>query len=442
MTKRKADLGDGRRRPPKEPHHSTPALEALLSKRAIQPKQRPTYTPSPPPPVPSTTKLDPSLTAYSPTSLPHLLSRLTTFRLSTYPPPKPRSLSAPAMALAGWCNQGGKDRLVCGSCGRSWVVSTPSAASGGWNGEAGRLLETKVVVSVLEAHDRACPWRTRPCQPGLYRLSWTGPKGAAEDVVERARAIEASGVFDEDDEDSDERDPNDLPIRHPLEAEDLEGLAAAATLILSQRAARAQTRLASRLQTPEPGASTQTSIPLPPTPALVLALFGWTVESSPPPTLPAPSTRAPSTFRGSVPPPASSRRGSVIPPSPTKASAPAQAPSTDAILSCSLCLRRFGAWTLVADDRTARKPVDVLREHRDFCPYVDPLAGLPSPPSGSEAKAGWQVAKALVLRYASPGRIESLDTVAKRAGVGEAGQSPAERHRKVVGYVRGLLSGR
>lgn len=441
-------LIDVRSPAPKQPHRSTPALEALIQRRTRKATQQLPNTPSPPPSLPPATKLDPSLSSYSPTSLPHLLSRLATFRLATYPPPKPRSLSPPAMALAGWCNQGGKDRVICGSCGKSWVVPSPSATSGGWKSEAGRLLEAKVVASVVEGHDRACPWRTRPCQPSLYRLTWTGPKGAAEDVLERARGIEDSGIYEADE--ASDNDP-DLATRHPLGADDLEGLSAASTLVLRQQRSRVpqvHTRLASRLQTPDPGTPSEVAIVPPPTSALVLALFGWTVESSSPPAKYAASTRAPSTFRGSVAPPAS-QRGSVIPHSPTKPSGAGHAPASDVILSCTLCLRRVGAWSFLQQSGPATpeptKVFDAAGEHRDFCPYVDPFCGLLAP-AGTDVfdppKPGWQILKALVLRYASPGRVESLEEAVRRAGAGEAGQSPAEKHRKVVGYVRGLLSGR
>jgi hypothetical protein len=49
------------------------------------------------------------------------LSRLSTFKLATYAN-KPQQIDAVAASKCGWTNDG-KDRLVCGICGSSWVVA-------------------------------------------------------------------------------------------------------------------------------------------------------------------------------------------------------------------------------------------------------------------------------------------------------------------------------
>ena len=72
---------------------------------------------------------------YRPSSTSSFLSRLSTFKLTTYAN-KPAAIDAVAAAKCGWVNDG-KDRLVCGICGVSWVVANKD----GMNREAGMCKE-------------------------------------------------------------------------------------------------------------------------------------------------------------------------------------------------------------------------------------------------------------------------------------------------------------
>jgi hypothetical protein len=58
---------------------------------------------------------------YRPSSISSFLSRLSTFKLSTYSN-KPAPIDAVAAAKCGWVNEG-KDRLVCTICSVSWVLA-------------------------------------------------------------------------------------------------------------------------------------------------------------------------------------------------------------------------------------------------------------------------------------------------------------------------------
>jgi len=60
-------------------------------------------------------------TEYRPSSVVSFLSRLSTFKLSSYAN-KPLLIDAVAASKCGWINTG-KDRLACGICGASWVVA-------------------------------------------------------------------------------------------------------------------------------------------------------------------------------------------------------------------------------------------------------------------------------------------------------------------------------
>ena len=105
----------------KRPHtiKSTPHLTAILTRAASKTKDTfsfkfPTHTHnSPAPTLPATAE-------YRPSSLPSFLSRLATYKLTTYAN-KPSSIDAVAASKCGWINDG-KDRLVCGLCNASWVV--------------------------------------------------------------------------------------------------------------------------------------------------------------------------------------------------------------------------------------------------------------------------------------------------------------------------------
>ena len=98
---------------------NTPHLTAILTRAASKTRNTfsfrfPAHThSSPAPTLPATAE-------YRPSSLPSFLSRLATYKLTTYAN-KPSSVDAVAASKCGWINDG-KDRLVCGLCNASWVV--------------------------------------------------------------------------------------------------------------------------------------------------------------------------------------------------------------------------------------------------------------------------------------------------------------------------------
>lgn len=108
---------------------STPHLTAILNRAASKTKDTFTFrfssqSQTPAPPLAPTAE-------YRPSSLPSFLSRLATYKLTTYAN-KPPSIDAVAASKCGWINDG-KDRLVCGLCNASWVV----AGREGMNRDAG-----------------------------------------------------------------------------------------------------------------------------------------------------------------------------------------------------------------------------------------------------------------------------------------------------------------
>lgn len=98
---------------------STPHLSAILARAANKTKN--TFSFKFQPQAPSQGQTLPATAEYRPSSLPSFLSRLATYKLSTYAN-KPQSIDAVAASKCGWVNDG-KDRLVCGLCNASWVVA-------------------------------------------------------------------------------------------------------------------------------------------------------------------------------------------------------------------------------------------------------------------------------------------------------------------------------
>lgn len=121
---------------------STPHLTAILTRAATRTRKALpfTFSSTPPPPLPATAE-------YRPSSIPSFLARLATFKLVTYAN-KPPQLDAVAASKCGWINDG-KDRLVCGLCGVSWVV----AGREGMSRDAG---EDRQVGSGCAPADRPC----------------------------------------------------------------------------------------------------------------------------------------------------------------------------------------------------------------------------------------------------------------------------------------------
>ncbi|KAA1467599.1 zf-C3HC-domain-containing protein [Dentipellis sp. KUC8613] len=371
---------------------------------------------------------------YRPSSTASFLARLSTFKLNTYSN-KPHPINAVAASKCGWINDG-KDRLVCGICNASWVL----AGREGMSRDAANALVEKQRVQLVDMHKDGCPWKTRQCDPDVYRINFSSPAGMAKEIKARAQTLEP--VLD------------DIEVRHPLTAKEVHSL---------------MTTIGSvKLDSPPPSEATGL-LPMaaltqslePSQTAVLTALFGWSL--APPAPGPAPP-RTPTLSR------VSSRAGSVAPSMPATPRAPSRlggtpAPSTPrhtlsrvsshlqrsptgsifselkrdaALLHCSLCHRRIGLWAvgssasrtggpISAESSSVSVPsgrqIDLLKEHRPYCPYVERTAHVPSlpvptPPSNSStlslhhsngsnttlngqsgAMEGWRAVLTVVLRY-------------------------------------------
>ncbi|KJA26266.1 hypothetical protein HYPSUDRAFT_199019 [Hypholoma sublateritium FD-334 SS-4] len=371
---------------------STPHLTAILNRAALKTKDAFTFrfssqSQTPAPPLAPTAE-------YRPSSLPSFLSRLATYKLTTYAN-KPPSIDAVAASKCGWINDG-KDRLVCGLCNASWVV----AGREGMNRDAANSLIEKQRVALVDAHKQGCPWKTRQCQDSIYCVPLQSPAGMIKDIKLKASAMDAL--------------TKDISIKHPLTGSQLGSLRDVLSSYSQQTdSSRMNEDYHEAPSTPPPPPAS------PPSEAAVLiSLFGWSLV---PPTPPEPPRRASGTRASSVasvpPSPTPSRASSVAPPrTPPKAaqqstessvsvripSAPSQLKPENAVLQCELCQRRLGLWafaaraappvneaqavpppaTTVARATKAlpRRAFDLLKEHRSYCPYVVRSTAVPSLP--------------------------------------------------------------
>ncbi|KAI0267747.1 C3HC zinc finger-like-domain-containing protein [Gloeopeniophorella convolvens] len=339
---------------------------------------------------------------YRPSSTESLLERLVTYRLGTYAN-KPRAIDALAAARCGWVNDG-KDRLVCGLCRAAWVL----AGRDGMGREAANALVEKQRVQLVEMHKDGCPWKKRQCDADVYRIQLASPAGMAKEI--KARAFTLESVLE------------GVEVKHPLSSTQTQALLA---VITSVEADSSLDEGQPEDTTEEAPSSHRQSSSLQPSSAAVLtALFGWslappTLSSFPSGTSTPARSRASSVapregsvgpsvpqtprrlsgfggsgIRLSTPTPFRSLSVASIPGSPRSSVAPEQRKDT-ALLHCSLCHRRLGLWAAGAAPRgrpapgdesgslAAPKPrqIDLLKEHRPYCPYVARSTVVPSLPA-------------------------------------------------------------
>ncbi|THH31717.1 hypothetical protein EUX98_g2483 [Antrodiella citrinella] len=141
---------------------------------------------------------------YRPSSTTSFLTRLATFKLTTYAN-KPPAIDAVSASKCGWVNNG-KDRLVCGICHVSWVVG----GNQGMSRDAANALVEKQRQSLVDMHKDGCPWKTRQCDPSIYRVPLYAPVAMARELKSRAEKMDQvlQGV----------------EIRHPMTASQVQSL--------------------------------------------------------------------------------------------------------------------------------------------------------------------------------------------------------------------------
>ncbi|KAI0787850.1 C3HC zinc finger-like-domain-containing protein [Fomes fomentarius] len=343
---------------------------------------------------------------YRPSSTASFFNRLSTYKLSTYGN-KPRAIDAVAASKCGWINDG-KDRLLCGICGVSWVL----AGRDGMTREAANTLVEKQRAQLVGAHKDGCPWKTRQCDDSIYCIPLQAPLSTIREIKSRAILLDAvmKGV----------------EIKHPLTAAQVQSLTSIISSVSLPSSSNLE-RLDPTTPTEEiPSFASTTSFPRvePSETSVLTALFGWSIL---PPTPPEPvktpslsrassvpatpsrnaSSRAASVAREGTPTPSSTRSSLYISTSTSLLSQHSVTSGTlhadTTLLHCPLCQRRVGLWAFLpksADeddpmngDGAAKKKqqpqrqLDILREHRPYCPYVVRSTVLPSLPTPSPTSA-------------------------------------------------------
>ncbi|KAF4571331.1 hypothetical protein EYR36_008660 [Pleurotus pulmonarius] len=394
----------------------TPHLTAILSRAASRTRKAlPSFKfPSSASSAPSTSAIHNSV-EYRPSSTPSFLSRLATFKLTTYAN-KPTPIDAVAAAKCGWINDG-KDRLVCGLCGVSWVV----AGREGMSRDAATALVEKQRSQLVQSHKDGCPWKTRQCDDSIYRIQLKPPATTVQELKSSALALEAvlQGV----------------EIKHPLTSAQLSTLKSTVSSFTLPPNISDLTIGSEPPNPPPPSEPSET--------AILTALFGWSIV---PPSIPdrpkySSISRAASLFPSRSSTPSISRAASLAPsraatPNPptsiSRAGTPARgspsrlssistagiAPASRALttrttvaggentllLHCVLCQRRVGLWAFApavpaappaigdatnsaAEDqsvppstRASRRQFDLLKEHRSYCPFVVKSTIVPALP--------------------------------------------------------------
>ncbi|KAH9003036.1 zf-C3HC-domain-containing protein [Lactarius hatsudake] len=334
---------------------------------------------------------------YRPSSTQSLLERLATYKLNTYAN-KPSAIDAVAAAKCGWVNDG-KDRLVCGLCKASWVL----AGREGMNRDAASVLVEKQRVQLVDMHKDGCPWKKRQCDADVYRIPLSSPAAMAKEIKTRARTLES--ILE------------GIEIKHPLSSTQVQGLLSVVASVGEESYTKenigpensAEEEPLMQMELPPPGPSSN---------AILTSLFGWSLVPStgalPQSVIPSPywsraSSVAPSETCSAPPLPLTPRRPSrrsssttqtshlasllEIPTSPRGSVAPDRRRDTS-LLHCSLCHRRLGLWAIISTPRASRtaedsasaavppkaRQIDLLREHRPYCPYVVRSTTIPSLP--------------------------------------------------------------
>ena len=369
------------------PHKtSTPALEAILARMA-----RPSRPSEALPPA-----------TYQPTSLPALLERIATYRLTTFSPSKPPSLSALSCALHGWIHTPStRERVQCVTCGHGVVLLPPTAGDGAWSSPAGQRLRQEYERQVSgqgQAHAEACPWKLRPCARSLYRLpggglgvSSGGRRRLLEELGREAATLDQNGL-------------GQVALTLPEPAREVLGSDERRARLVKAVALVADTASGDE----SPSTSTTDS---PSATSILLGIFGWNLLA-PPAGRPSSSSLARSTSSSSI----------------SSLTEPGGSP----ILVCKYCTRHVLASSYLpspgftAGGAASGKRFDPVQQHQAFCPFVSSASAADTQTTGDAAtkrgtrpdddnktttsrKPGWLVRLEAVLPRPSTPLIESRE---------------------------------
>ncbi|KAH8117860.1 zf-C3HC-domain-containing protein [Phellopilus nigrolimitatus] len=400
----------------------------------------------------SASSLHPGASEYRPSSITSFLSRLSTFKLSTYAN-KPEAIDAVAASKAGWMNDG-KDRLVCGICRGSWVV----VSRDGMSRDAANTLLEKQRNYLVQMHKDRCPWKAQQCDPTIYCIPLKSPSSLSKEIKRHALDLDEDNAME------------GVDIRHPLTSSQVQGLMSA---LASVRLTFPGISILDDAP-PSDAEVIQTEPEMRPEPsqtAALTSLFGWTLVPPAPISDSRPSTPSVSRANSVAPAPSVpgtprrvswnssvSEAGSPGPSRPPLSRPPASHLSSMALslqrhdsqkecLQCVLCQRRIGLWafksnatsTGISTNSTAstvsaatdesistapsrmaarrqsqmqmpKRQFDLLKEHRSYCPYVVRSTAVPSLPAPSTAPTSPSPASRASASASNPTRSNSISS--------------------------------
>ncbi|KAJ9120115.1 hypothetical protein QFC22_003013 [Naganishia vaughanmartiniae] len=310
---------------------------------------------------------------YSPFSADSYLSRLQTFTLPTYPA-KPSSLLAPqACAQAGWINRGGKDRLVCEVCRKAWRVEMPSKEMTGGITLSPEMTTIHQDLLLLNPpiSSHLAPLAFDVERYILARGETPSVAHFEEADIELVSPLNATqtGILTKN---------LNLALESDLgtEALGMRGEGDAATVLSKRNHASSSSAISST--------------------AAALAFFGWNV------------------FRPRDLAPGNNRKP------PTAEDSASDSAIVPDVLRCRICDRKLGLWAFRLNQYSSQtalpnatpKPLDVIREHREFCPIRTLAVG-----ARDEINQPWW-ADAAILR-------QSLQTAMPGIGAAPIAVSPS-----------------
>ena len=303
---------------------------------------------------------------FAPWDRAQFLERLKTYRHVDKWMGKPEKISEVQWAKQGWsCT--GKETVGCvGGCGKSVVVILEDSREekemdderpddeqddeDEWREKAQEELVEKYAVMISSAHEGGCLWRRRACDDTIQRLPLVHQATAMEALKDRYQSLVP--IADEL--------PPDPSVPEGFDIKDIEDKVAPFSqeppkhppnVLLGQSTdeQNPSTKPTATASLVQPPASPIASAPIN-TSALILALFGWQAEAG----------------------------------------------HISGLVTCTACFRRLGLWLFKptsTSDGSSMDRLDVVDEHRDYCPWVNELAqnGATLRRTSLDGSAGWEM---------------------------------------------------
>ena len=319
-------------------------------------------------------------TNFAPWDRGQFLDRLKTYRHVDRWMGKPDAVNEVQWAKRGWSCVG-KERVRClGGCEKEVVVMLEEYTSDDvpesedyqdqepqhqddtedWREKAYQELIEKYATMIVSEHEGSCLWRRRGCDDTVHRLPLASQATAISNLRDRYDSLVAMR--------------SDLPsdISYPS-ALDIPTLTRQAQALLKSPSPLGQPQTPQEptqdTSTTDQGSLVSEEIIQP---ALLLSLFGWQAGSE----------------------------------------------QISGLVTCNACFRRLGLWLFRTLESTSTEAaseapmtrLDVIGEHRDYCPWVNAASqnGLVPITKDQAPRAGWEILRQVVRSNSRPRSSDSL----------------------------------